>query len=171
MFLLWLKLSATHILLPQQTYLNVIERKYKRQILMPDPIILGKNAPLYVKSRFSIYKTLISNWSHTHKIWHIFHHLVHYLIQSKRNGDFGDKKVDKKCLVVVTSCRFLQYQKDKKHRTLSRSRAAAKTFIDLHPGARGCCPAHRSSTILQLKWPSGEDQQGNKCNLFRTSLW
>ena len=40
MFLLWLKLSATHILLPQQTYLNVIERKYKRQILMPDPIIL-----------------------------------------------------------------------------------------------------------------------------------
>ena len=41
MFLLWLKLSATHILLPQQTYLNVIERKYKRQILMPDPIILA----------------------------------------------------------------------------------------------------------------------------------
>ena len=43
MFLLWLKLSATHILLPQQTYLNVIERKYKRQILMPDPIILDLN--------------------------------------------------------------------------------------------------------------------------------
>ena len=33
-------MSATHILLPQQLYLNVIERKYKRQILMPDPIIL-----------------------------------------------------------------------------------------------------------------------------------
>ena len=40
MFLLWLKLSATHILLPQQPNLNVIERKFKRQILMPDPIIL-----------------------------------------------------------------------------------------------------------------------------------
>ena len=34
-------MSATHILLPQQTFLNVIERKYKRQILLPDPIILG----------------------------------------------------------------------------------------------------------------------------------
>ena len=44
MFLLWLKLSATHILLSQQTYLNAIERKYKRQILMPDPIILGEKA-------------------------------------------------------------------------------------------------------------------------------
>ena len=43
MFLLWLKLSATHILLPQQPYLNVIERKYKRQILKPDPIILDLN--------------------------------------------------------------------------------------------------------------------------------
>ena len=43
MFLLWLKLSAAHILLPQQTYLNVIERKYKRQILLPDPIILADN--------------------------------------------------------------------------------------------------------------------------------
>ena len=43
MFLLWLKLSATHILLPQQTFLNVIERKYKRQILLPDPIILDNN--------------------------------------------------------------------------------------------------------------------------------
>ena len=40
MFLLWLKLSATHILLPQQPNLNVIERKFKRQILKPDPIIL-----------------------------------------------------------------------------------------------------------------------------------
>ena len=36
--------AATHILLPQQTYLNVIERKYKRQILMPDPIILEEKA-------------------------------------------------------------------------------------------------------------------------------
>ena len=54
MFLLWLKLSATHILLPQQTYLNVIERKYKRQILLPDPIILAlKLKPLpraYIKA-------------------------------------------------------------------------------------------------------------------------
>ena len=41
MFLLWLKLSATHILLPQQSNLNVIERKFKRQILKPDPIILA----------------------------------------------------------------------------------------------------------------------------------
>ena len=41
MFLLWLKLSATHILLPQQPNLNVIERKFKRKILMPDPIILA----------------------------------------------------------------------------------------------------------------------------------
>ena len=41
MFLLWFKLSATHILLPQQPNLNVIERKFKRQILKPDPIILG----------------------------------------------------------------------------------------------------------------------------------
>ena len=41
MFLLSLKLSATHILLPQQPYLNVIERKYKRQVLLPDPIILA----------------------------------------------------------------------------------------------------------------------------------
>ena len=41
MFLLWLKLSATYILLPQQPNLNVIERKFKRQILKPDPIILG----------------------------------------------------------------------------------------------------------------------------------
>ena len=40
MFLFCLKLSATHILLPQQTYLNVIERKYQRQIFLPDPIIL-----------------------------------------------------------------------------------------------------------------------------------
>ena len=40
MFLLWLKLSATHILLPQQPNLNIIERKFKRQILKPDPIIL-----------------------------------------------------------------------------------------------------------------------------------
>ena len=37
MFLLWLKL-------PQQPNLNVIERKFKRQILMPDPIILGHRA-------------------------------------------------------------------------------------------------------------------------------
>ena len=44
MFLLWLKLSATHILLPQQSNLNVIERKFKRQILKPDPIILAHNA-------------------------------------------------------------------------------------------------------------------------------
>ena len=44
MFLLWLKLSATHILLPQQPNLNVIERKFKRQILMPDPIILDPEA-------------------------------------------------------------------------------------------------------------------------------
>ena len=43
MFLLWLKLSATHILLPQQPNLNVIERKFKRQILMPDPIILASD--------------------------------------------------------------------------------------------------------------------------------
>ena len=43
MFLLWLKLSATHILLPQQPNLNVIERKFKRQILMPDPIILAEH--------------------------------------------------------------------------------------------------------------------------------
>ena len=43
MFLLWLKLSATHILLPQQSNLNVIERKFKRQILKPDPIILVRN--------------------------------------------------------------------------------------------------------------------------------
>ena len=35
-----LKLSATYILLPQQPNLNVIERKFKRQILKPDPIIL-----------------------------------------------------------------------------------------------------------------------------------
>ena len=41
LWLLWLKLSATHILLPQQLNLNVIERKFRRQILMPDPIILG----------------------------------------------------------------------------------------------------------------------------------
>ena len=43
MFLLWLKLSATRILLPQQRNLNVIERKYKRQIFLPDPIILDSN--------------------------------------------------------------------------------------------------------------------------------
>ena len=48
MFLLWLKLSATHILLPQQFYLNVIERKYKRQILLPDPIILA-SAPYHIR--------------------------------------------------------------------------------------------------------------------------
>ena len=41
MFLLWLKLSATYILLPQQPNLNIIERKFKRQILKPDPIILA----------------------------------------------------------------------------------------------------------------------------------
>ena len=35
-------LSATHILPPKLSYLNVIERKYKRWNLMPDPIILGK---------------------------------------------------------------------------------------------------------------------------------
>ena len=46
MFLLWLKLSATHILLPQQPNLNVIERKFKRQILMPDPIILAYNCKI-----------------------------------------------------------------------------------------------------------------------------
>ena len=40
MFLLWSKLSATHILLPQQPNLNVIERKFKRQIFKPDPIIM-----------------------------------------------------------------------------------------------------------------------------------
>ena len=34
-------MAATHILLPQQPYLNVIERKYNRQILEPDPIILA----------------------------------------------------------------------------------------------------------------------------------
>ena len=34
-------LSATHILLPQQPNLNIIERKFKRQILKPDPIILA----------------------------------------------------------------------------------------------------------------------------------
>ena len=49
MFLLWLKLSATHILLPQQPNLNVIERKFKRQILKPDPIILGVNSVLNLK--------------------------------------------------------------------------------------------------------------------------
>ena len=31
------------ILLPQQPNLNVIERKFKRQILKPDPIILDIN--------------------------------------------------------------------------------------------------------------------------------
>ena len=41
-------LSATHILLPQQLYLNVIERKYKRQIFMPDPIILACNDNLNI---------------------------------------------------------------------------------------------------------------------------
>ena len=50
MFLFWLKLSATHILLPQQPYLNVIERKYKRQILMPDPIILVLNSHFFFSS-------------------------------------------------------------------------------------------------------------------------
>ena len=39
-------MSATHILLPQQPNLNVIERKFKRQILKPDPIILGLMAIL-----------------------------------------------------------------------------------------------------------------------------
>ena len=34
-------LSATHILLPQLPYLNVIERKYKHQNLKPDLIILA----------------------------------------------------------------------------------------------------------------------------------
>ena len=34
----------TYILLPKQLYLNVIERKYKLQIFMPDPIILGPEA-------------------------------------------------------------------------------------------------------------------------------
>ena len=33
--------SATYIMLPQQPNLNIIERKFKRQILKPDPIILG----------------------------------------------------------------------------------------------------------------------------------
>ena len=47
MFLLWLKLSATYILLPQQPNLNVIERKFKRQILMPDPVILAENRMFY----------------------------------------------------------------------------------------------------------------------------
>ena len=46
MFLLWLKLSATYILLPQQPNLNIIERKFKRQILMPDPIILATSPGL-----------------------------------------------------------------------------------------------------------------------------
>ena len=54
MFLLLLKLSATHILLPQQPDLNVIERKFKRQILKPDPIILGLLC--------DIISTLIVNW-------------------------------------------------------------------------------------------------------------
>ena len=48
MFLLWLKLSATYILLPQQPNLNVIERKFKCQILKPDPIILTHTPILYL---------------------------------------------------------------------------------------------------------------------------
>ena len=52
MFLLWLKLSATHILLPQQPNLNVIERKFKRQILMPDPIILVLSSFTYCRERY-----------------------------------------------------------------------------------------------------------------------
>ena len=35
---------ATYIMLPQQPNLNIIERKFKRQILKPDPIILGETA-------------------------------------------------------------------------------------------------------------------------------
>ena len=34
-------ITSTYILLPQQPNLNVIERKFKRQILKPDPIILA----------------------------------------------------------------------------------------------------------------------------------
>ena len=49
MFLLWLKLSATHILLPQQSNLSVIERKFKCQILKPDPIILDPKGGLLEK--------------------------------------------------------------------------------------------------------------------------
>ena len=37
-------LSATYILLPQLPYLNIVEKKYKRQNLMPAPIILVQNA-------------------------------------------------------------------------------------------------------------------------------
>ena len=48
-------LSATHILLPQQPNLNVIERKFKRQILKPDPIILDCAA----YSQMLIYYTCI----------------------------------------------------------------------------------------------------------------
>ena len=49
MFLLWLKLSATYILLPLPP-LNVIERKFKRQILRPDPIILANISIKYLLS-------------------------------------------------------------------------------------------------------------------------
>jgi len=49
MFLLWLKLSATYILLPLPP-LNVIERKFKRQILKPDPIILANISIKYLLS-------------------------------------------------------------------------------------------------------------------------
>ncbi len=77
MFLLWLKLSATHILLPQQPNLNVIERKFKRQILMPDPIILACDpllvpAPLFGThpSGLPIYKccTILESWDQEHSI-------------------------------------------------------------------------------------------------------
>ena len=65
MFLLWLKLSATYILLPQQPNLNVIERKFKRQILKPDPIILESEAYLKTKT-----KQYISSWSWSSYAWH-----------------------------------------------------------------------------------------------------
>ena len=43
--------SATYIMLPQQPNLNIIERKYKRQIFPPDPIILELTPHLAVSWR------------------------------------------------------------------------------------------------------------------------
>ena len=42
--------SATYIMLPQQPNLNIIERKFKRQILKPNPIILDWSDYLLSKS-------------------------------------------------------------------------------------------------------------------------
>ena len=56
-----LKLSATYILLPQQPNLNIIERKFKSQILKPDPIILVFSSNDILYNDISSYKMSIKH--------------------------------------------------------------------------------------------------------------